>query len=159
MKTAAVFGLIVILLMPLLVLGCDTKVPTKQDIQDLPTIPENETLELSCDDFESVSHTAKVIDLVKSGTLTVTLCSNPSTGFQWNADAEISDTSVIKQDSHEFLQPLVETDEMITGAPGKEVWVFNALSEGTATISFSYSRPWEGGEKDVWTLDINITVN
>jgi inhibitor of cysteine peptidase len=159
MKRIHLFGLIIILLMPLLALGCDTEVPTKPETSDLPTIPENETLELSCDDFESVSHMTKVIDLVKSGTLTVTLCSNPSTGFQWNADAEISDTSVIKQDSHEFIQPLVETDEMITGAPGKEVWVFKALSEGTATISFSYSRPWEGGEKDVWTLDISVTVN
>lgn len=158
MKITAFFGLIIALLMPLLALGCDKQVPTEPVMPDLPTVPESDTLELSCDDFASVSHAGKVIDIMKSGSLTVTLCSNPSTGFQWEANPEISDESVIKQESHEFIQPLVDAGEMITGAPGKEVWGFKALSEGTATISFSYSRPWEGGEKDVWTLVITVTV-
>ncbi len=158
MKKAIFFGLISVLLLPLFALGCDVEVPTEPPIPDTPLHTENEQIELPCDDFASVSHVGKIVELVMPGSLIVTLCSNPTTGFQWGADAEISAPSVIEQESHEFVQPLVDAGEMVTGAPGKDVWVFNSLSAGTSTISFSYGRPWEGGEKDVWTLVINVTV-
>ena len=158
MKKTLVFSLALVLIMPLCIFGCDVQVPTEPTIPDEPLEPENVTIEITCDDFASVSHVGKVVDLIKPGLLTVTLCSNPTTGFQWDADPAISAPSVIAQDSYEFVQPLVDASEMIAGAPGKDVWVFKSLNEGTATISFSYSRPWEGGEKDVWTLVLEVTV-
>jgi hypothetical protein len=33
-----------------------------------------------------------------------------------------------------------------------------ADAAGTAVISASYDRPWDGGEKGAWTLELTITV-
>jgi inhibitor of cysteine peptidase len=145
MKKAIVLGLIFILLLPLLALGCKSEEPAV-------------TIELSCDDFAAQNHITRDVELSRPGSLIVNLCSNPTTGFSWGETAEISAPSVIEQESHSFVEPQAGGDVPIVGAPGKDVWVFNALKAGTATISMSYSRPWEGGEKDAWTLVLNVTV-
>jgi len=46
----------------------------------------------------------------------------------------------------------------LVGAPGEEVWTFKALKKGTSTIALEYSRPWEGGEKGEWTLNLTVIV-
>jgi predicted secreted protein len=46
----------------------------------------------------------------------------------------------------------------MVGAAGKDVWTFNSKAAGTTAIKFSYSRPWDGGEKDTFTLTINVNV-
>jgi inhibitor of cysteine peptidase len=85
----------------------------------------------------------------------VTLGSNQTTGFQWSEQAQVSDSTVLKQTSHEYVVP----DSKLVGASGQEVWNFRALKAGTATISMAYSRPWEGGEeKDEWTYTLDVTV-
>jgi hypothetical protein len=33
-----------------------------------------------------------------------------------------------------------------------------AAHAGDATVTLSYSRPWAGGEKDVWTYTLHVTV-
>lgn len=87
--------------------------------------------------------------------MVVTLCSNPTTGFQWAESAQISDQTVLKQTDHEY-EPA--EDESIVEGAGKEVWTFKALDEGTATVSMEYSRPGEDGEKRHWTFTATITV-
>ena len=114
-------------------------------------------VELSCDDFASRKHITKEIEVIRPGSLIVSLCSNPTTGFQWG-EAVVSETNVIVEQSHNFVEPQSGGDEPIVGAPGKDVWVFDSQKAGTSVISMSYGRPWEGGEKDEWTLTLNVTV-
>lgn len=111
-------------------------------------------MEISCDDFRQQAHMDKQISVAAGDTFTVTLCSNATTGFEWSESAQISDSTVVQQANHEFVAP--ETG--LAGAPGKEVWTFNALKKGTSTIALEYSRPWEGGEKGEWTLNLTVTV-
>ena len=85
---------------------------------------------------------------------TVTLCSNPTTGFEWE-EAVISDSSVLIETGREFQAPGAGASE---GAAGKEVWTFEAVKRGTSTVSMAYSRPWEGGEKGVWTFTLAVVV-
>jgi predicted secreted protein len=85
----------------------------------------------------------------------VTLCSNPSTGFQWSENAEISDPAVLGQYRHEFLP---NEGNGVVGAAGSDVWKFRSLKKGTSGIHFEHSRPWEGGEKGEWTLELVVTV-
>ena len=33
-----------------------------------------------------------------------------------------------------------------------------ALKKGTTSLSLEYGRPWEGGEKGVWTFELIVTV-
>ena len=156
MKKALILSVLVVLFLPLLVLGCQTEAPPTPPVPPLNGGPEAVTVEISTDEFGAQNHIVKNVELTPPGSLIVSLGANPTTGFQWVASANISDPSVIEQESHNYVEP--QASGNIVGAPGKDVWVFNSLKAGTATISMSYSRPWEGGEKDTWTLTLNITV-
>ena len=113
------------------------------------------SVEVSCDDFSQQNYITRQVEVGAGGTLTVTLCSNQTTGFAWSETAQISDQSVLQQTDHRFVSPEAEG---VVGAAGKEVWTFNALKKGTSTVSVEYSRPWEGGEKGEWTFNLTVTV-
>ena len=116
--------------------------------------PGQASVNLSCDDFASQNQITKELSVKAGDSFTVTLCSNPTTGFQWES-AVISDQSVLTETNHQFVGP---EDENLVGAGGKDVWTFQAHKKGTSTISIAYSRPWEGGEKGVWTFTAVVTV-
>ena len=120
----------------------------------LPT-SKQASVEVSCDDFMKLQHISQEAEVAVDGSLTVTLCSNPTTGFQWVESAQISDQTVLQQTSHKFVPP---EETGVAGAAGKEIWTFKALKKGTSTISMEYSRPWEGGEKGEWTFVLTVTV-
>ncbi len=120
----------------------------------LPT-SKQASVEVSCDDFMKLQHISQEVEVAVDGSLTVTLCSNPTTGFQWVESAQISDQTVLQQTSHKFVPP---EETGVAGAAGKEIWTFKALKKGTSTISMEYSRPWEGGEKGEWTFVLTVTV-
>ena len=116
----------------------------------------NATVDISCDDFTtqgSAVSTEIVVDTF-ADLLTVTLCSNPTTGFKWEL-VENTDEMVLEYKSNEYLPP--EATGAV-GAGGKEIWTFKPLKHGESTISMEYGRPWEGGEKGEWTLTLTATV-
>ena len=119
--------------------------------------PNKVSVAVTCDDFMNQKHISKQFEIQTGGSLTVTLCSNPTTGFQWSESAQISDQNVIKQVDHKFVGPESEPPPP-PGTPGQEIWTFKALKEGTSTISMEYSRPWEGGEKAEWTFVLTVMV-
>jgi predicted secreted protein len=157
MKKFCILGLVSILVLPLTVLGCKSADVPAPPVPAYQGGQEAKTIEISTDDFMAQNHMTRDVELIIPGSLIVSLGSNATTGFQWG-EAEISDPSVITQQSHNFVAPPASGNEPVVGAPGKDVWVFDSQEAGTATIKMSYSRPWEGGEKDVWTLTINVTV-
>jgi inhibitor of cysteine peptidase len=113
------------------------------------------SVEVSCDDFSQNNHITKEVQVASGSLLTVTLCSNPTTGFQWSETAQISDQTVLQQIDHK----LVSAEEPgVVGAPGQEVWTFKALEKGTASLSLEYSQPWEGGGKGEWTFNLTALV-
>ena len=120
------------------------------------TAGEPESMEISCDDFMKANHISlsRIIELNVNDSFMVTLCSNPSTGFQWSEVAEINDRTVLKQRDHEYTPP----EGNLTGAAGEETWTFQALKKGTTGITMEYSRPWEGGEQAEWTFNVTVTV-
>jgi predicted secreted protein len=157
-KKRLIFSLIAILLIPLLALGCKSEEsPPPSNVPALQGGQEAKMIEISIDDFTAQNHLTRDVELIRPGSLIVSLGSNRTTGFQWG-EAEISAPAVVAQQSHNFVEPQASGKEGAVGAPGKDVWVFDSKEAGMATIKMSYSRPWEGGEKDVWTLTINVTV-
>jgi len=114
-------------------------------------------IDVSCDDFMNLQHISQEVEVTVDGSFTVTLCSNPSTGFQWSESAQISDQTVLQQTAYEFVPP---TDGLLLapGTPGKEIWTFQALKKGDSTVSMEYSQPWEGGEEATWTFNLTVTV-
>ncbi|MQY55866.1 MAG: hypothetical protein GH152_01340 [Dehalococcoidia bacterium] len=117
------------------------------------------SVEVSCDDFIKLPPEeraiSKEIEVPVDSSFTVTLCSNPSTGFQWSETAQISDQTVLQLVDHKFVPP---EKTGVEGAPGQETWTFKALEKGTSVISMEYSRPWEGGEKGTWTFNLTVVV-
>ena len=117
--------------------------------------PEQATVEVSCDDFTESQHINREVEVAVDGSLTVTLCSNPTTGFQWLESPQIGDQTVLQQTAHERISP---ESEPPPGTPGQEIWTFEALKKGTTDVSMEYSRLWEGGEKGEWTFDLTVVV-
>lgn len=109
----------------------------------------------TCNDFMNEKHITDEFTLQAGKGVTVILCSNPSTGFQWAEEAQISDTSIIEQVSHQYVAPTGDKP----GAAGTEKFNFKGLKQGTATVYMEYSRSWEGGEKAEWTCTLTIIVD
>ncbi len=117
------------------------------------------TVEVSCDDFTEQQHISKSVEVSTGETLTVTLCSNATTGFQWVESAQVSDKGVLRQTGQEFIAPGEEDGEPpAPGTAGRQQWTFEALRKGTTEVSMEYSHPWEGGEKGVWTFTLTVVV-
>lgn len=100
------------------------------------------------------SHNGKKVEIAVAGTLTVTLESNPTTGFQWEL-ASISDQAVLEKQSNTFEAP---EDTGMVGAPGKEVWTFKALKKGSSIVSMEYRRPWEEDVEPDKTFTLSVVV-
>lgn len=112
------------------------------------------TVEVSYDDLLNQKNISRQVDLVAGDTLRLVLASNASTGYQWTAEATISDGGVLTQTGHQTVAP---TDAK-PGAAGTEVWTFDAIKPGSATLSTAYGQPWPGGTKDAWTFSAEVSV-
>ena len=111
-------------------------------------------VEISCDEFNENPHSIRNEFQVEIGDkITVKLCSNPTTGFQWKY--EIIGDTVLKEEDHDFEEP---EGKGLVGAAGKEIWTFEAVEKGTTEVRMEYSRPWEGGEQAEWTYTFTVTV-
>ncbi len=115
--------------------------------------------EIGCDDFQQQQHVQRNVTVSSGEEITVSLCSNPSTGFQWVEEAQINDAGIIEQTGYSFIAPGEKNGQPpAPGSAGTSVWTFRALKAGNATIEMEYSRPWEGGEKRQWTCELSVTV-
>ncbi|MGD2253627.1 MAG: protease inhibitor I42 family protein [Anaerolineales bacterium] len=115
-------------------------------------------IEIDCNSFYQDPNQAGQVALRAGDEITVRLCSNPSTGYQWAEEAEIGDTDVLVQKSHAYQAPAEEGGPPAPGTPGIEVWVFRAVKSGESTIRLEYSQPWDGGDKATWTFELTIEV-
>jgi inhibitor of cysteine peptidase len=106
------------------------------------------------DEFDRNQHIQKEVEIAQGNTLVVTLFSNGTTGFSWDENARIADTGIIQQLEHQYIG--AETNAL--GAPGVEQWTLKAVNTGTTTVHMEYGRPWEGGEKGLWTFDLTAIV-
>ncbi len=91
--------------------------------------------EISCDEFSAIPHITREIEITFPGSLVVSLCSNPATGFQWE-EVKIGDSLVIYEYEHNIVPP--EATGAV-GSSGKDVWTLKPSSRGTSTLIFEYS--------------------
>ena len=125
-----------------------------------PVLPVTPTpyssISIPIEEFPNHPHIDVVMHAVVGEELVVTLGSNPTTGFQCEL-IEITDQTVLKHIDNKYMPP-PERLEPIEGEAGEEVWTFEGLKEGSTTIFLEYSRPWECGEKGVWSVTITATI-
>jgi predicted secreted protein len=113
-------------------------------------------LEVSCDEFYRLRDVQMAIEAPLGRTFTVTLCSNPSTGFSWG-EAVISAPGILTEVGREYDARGGE-EPPAPGTPGVEIWTLEGLQPGESAVTIEYGQPWEGGSKAEWTFVLTVTV-
>ena len=80
-------------------------------------------------------------------TFTVTLPSNPSTGYSWVATP---------QEGLKFTESSAASDSGLLGAPGLQTFVFSAEKEGAFLIELTYKRAGDEGGIYVYQDVLNV---
>jgi rhodanese-related sulfurtransferase len=78
-------------------------------------------------------------EVVPGQTVTVTLASNPTTGFRWEA---AQDSALFAVRDCYVSRP---QSAPVSGSGGWQTFVLTPTQAGTAQVSFTYVRPWEDG--------------
>jgi inhibitor of cysteine peptidase len=85
--------------------------------------------------------------------IVITLDSNPSTGFSW--EAKDLDTTMFEQVGDPTY---ISSNPGLVGSGGTLTLTFKALKTGTATLTLIYHRPWETDVAPVDTFAVTVTV-
>jgi inhibitor of cysteine peptidase len=96
----------------------------------------------------------KQLNVAVGQEFTVTLASNATTGYHWELAAPL-DEAVVKLVNSEYQTP--ETSAL--GAPGQEIWTFQAVGKGQTVIDLKYVRPWEKDVAPVETASYGVAVH
>jgi inhibitor of cysteine peptidase len=96
----------------------------------------------------------KSIKVAHGARLIIVLPSTPGTGYSWKVD----------NSAGECLKPLaqpkyVPARDAMPGEPGKEIFQFRAMKQGTGELKLDYLRPWEKNVAPAKTFSVTITVN
>ena len=98
------------------------------------------------------SHDQHTVTAPLNDTFTVSLMSNPSTGYQWQ----------VVEYNKKFVEPVgspkYTPKGSSAGAPGTETFTFRGVAEGKTHIKFEYRRPWEKDVEPARTYDIIADV-
>ena len=92
---------------------------------------------------------------VKSGdVITLTLNSNPTTGYSWQV-MEIDNAVLAQQGDPEYKQ--ASGAQGLVGAGGTETIRFSVVGKGTTTLELGYMRPWES-VSPIETFTLQVVV-
>lgn len=84
---------------------------------------------------------------------TITLKSNPTTGYSWQIETA-PDESVVRLIGSVFVGPQTR----LVGAGGSEIWTFKAVGRGRTGVRLIYVRPWEQDVPPVEIAEYDILV-
>jgi len=93
------------------------------------------------------------ITALTGSTFTITIPSNRTTGYQWRL-ANSPSTEILRSTGSTYNDP----KSGIPGQGGAEVWTFEAVGKGQATIALEYVRPWEKDVQPAKTQTFEVTV-
>ncbi|MBM3155573.1 MAG: protease inhibitor I42 family protein [Chloroflexi bacterium] len=84
---------------------------------------------------------------------TITIESNPTTGYQWEL-AQTPNEAIVKFVKSDYKAP----QSGRIGQGGEEVWTFKAVGKGIAQISMKYVRSWEKDQPPAKTQTYTVVV-
>jgi inhibitor of cysteine peptidase len=125
----------------------------------VPPAPNKYLVSITAEDFSKENHVLRQVEAKTGDVFTVVLDSNATTGFRWTEQAKIADGNILKQTEHAYVAPRAnDANNPVAGMSGIEEWWFTAVRTGTTTVTMSYDRPWEGGEKALRTFVLTVIV-
>ena len=146
-------------------LGCLTAEPGKAG----EIICPNVSVQVAMQPNESIGKATENLDMgeVKSGKadaadqfdvavgqeFTLTLASNPTTGYHWELAAPPAD-AIVQLVASEYKAP----ETQLLGTGGQEIWTFRAVGQGQTVIELKYVRPWEKDAAPIKTASYKVIV-
>ena len=85
----------------------------------------------------------------------ISLSSNPTTGFCWEA---ISTPSKVKSDREDPFGKFQTNALRPIGSGGKQIFTFEAQEVGQEVLTFAYKRPW-GDNPDYSVATVTVIIN
>jgi inhibitor of cysteine peptidase len=92
----------------------------------------------------------EAITVSKGHEFTITLQSNPGTGYQW---IPTFNTTILNLVSHEYKPASTK----LLGSPGTDVFTFKAINHDTDTVKMIYKRSWEKEFVQEKIFIVNVT--
>lgn len=89
------------------------------------------------------------IEAGAGSTFTLSLEANPTTGFNW---AETVDGSAVRSEGGEYEAP----GEAAPGRGGRQIYTYEAVEAGTATIELTYSQVGSGDVGQRYTVSVEV---
>ncbi len=96
----------------------------------------------------------KQITVQPGDIVTLTLVSNPTTGYSWQV-MEVDATVLVQDGEPEYQQS--PGSEGLVGAGGTETFRFKAIGKGETKLNLGYMRPWES-VPPIETFTVTIAV-
>ena len=94
--------------------------------------------------------------LGKGKEMALTFDTNPTTGYDWLYELKDGDAELVLERQDE--KPNNNGD--IVGGGFKRTYFFRASKAGKKTLTFTYKRPWEGGETEYDVVyDLSVDEN
>lgn len=103
------------------------------------------------DSYNGTVFTSSPISVKAGQEFLIAVPSNPTTGYSWRG---ISNNGNVTIWGSAYEAP----GSKLMGAGGQQIFVLLAKSPGTATVTFSYARPWQKGVKPGRTMTFTVTV-
>lgn len=100
-----------------------------------------------------VSEDQQNIEIKTGQEFTINLTSNPSTGYSWSVD-DTYNKNIMSKISNEFIP----SNSEMSGAPGKELWVFKGIGKGNTKLNFAYIRQRGNDTSQINSKTFNVTV-
>lgn len=94
------------------------------------------------------------IEVAVEREFSVTLASNPTTGYHWELAAAL-DEGIVKLVNSTYQAPATD----LLGAGGEEIWTFKAVGRGETVIELKYVRPWEKGVEPADRASFRVTIH
>ena len=85
---------------------------------------------------------------------TITLESNPTTGYSWKFDYDKTMLNLVNEE----YKADNKADKQLVGSGGTQFTRFKALKSGSTAVTFSYRRSWEQTSSDNKKQIFNITI-
>ncbi len=93
------------------------------------------------------------VDLQLGDEVIITLDSNPSTGYTW--EAVNLDATMFKPSGEPIF---TRSDSTLVGSGGTLTLTFKTLKVGSSTLTLIYHRPWETGVSPINTFSVNVLI-
>ena len=94
------------------------------------------------------------IEITKGQIIAISLDSNPSTGYSW--EASDLDESILSQEGESEFKS--EAKPNVVGAGGVETLRFKAVETGETMLKLIYHRSWEKDVAPEQTFTVQVTV-